>query len=206
MTPQLRRWLSDARCISTTDDTQRYTKHIFNATLKFVAQKHWQGACHATSAILALLLNARQVEAVPCLGECYVDGYYFDHSWVEIDGLVYDVAIALPLTPSRQKPPVFAGKSVDPTSPMRISYGVTSGTGLDHHAETVRQTPFVEFLDLFPDHPDGFCGLAVEIAKMASHKVTADELRGVASRLRWHIVPDLPNPTGPKPPVSSVAA
>jgi hypothetical protein len=190
MTPELRRWLSDARSIAAKDDAHRYTKHIFNATLKYVAQNQWQGACHATSAILALLLNARNVQAVPCLGECYVDNYYFDHSWIEIDGLVYDVAIAVPDIPSHQKPPVFSGKSVDPTSPMRVRYGVTSGIGFRRDAELVSQMPFVEFLNLFPGHPEGFCGLAVEIAQMASIRITVDELRGVASGLRWHIVAD----------------
>jgi len=196
MTPQLRRWLSDARSISVKDDAQRHTKRIFNTTLKYVAQKQWQGACHATSAILAVLLNARQIPAVPCLGECSVDNYPFDHSWVEIDEIIYDVAIAFPLIPSRQKPPVFAGRSVDPTSPALIRYGVISGAGFGPDAELVRQMSFAELLNRFPGHPDGLYGLAVEIALGASVKLTVDELREVASGLRWRIVADPTDRTG----------
>jgi hypothetical protein len=185
---ELRRWLNDACSITAKDDAQRHTKRVFNATLKYVAQNEWQGACHATSAIMALLLNARQVPAVPCLGECSVDEYYFDHSWIDIDGLVYDVAIAVPLIPSLQHPPVYSGRPVGLVSPTQIHYGVRSGTGFGPDAETVRKMPFVEFLNIFPDHPQGFCGLAVEIAQRASIQVTVDELRGVASGLRWHVV------------------
>ena len=160
MTPELRRWLSDARSITVRSDAERYTKRIFTATLKFVAQNQWQGACHGTSAILALLLNAGRVQAVPCLGECYADNYYFDHSWIEIDGLVYDAAIAVPLIPSHRKPPVFAGRSVDPTSPAQVCYGVTSGKGYGADAAVVAEMPFAEYL-------------------------TVDELREVASARRW---------------------
>ena len=44
------------------------------------------------------------------MGQCAIEDAVFDHSWVEIRGQVYDIAITNPVLLEKRIPPVLAGK------------------------------------------------------------------------------------------------
>lgn len=71
------------------------TEAILDLMSNYIYEKSWAGACFATSAINHILLNEFNIISMPMLGVVNIDGHIFDHAWLEIDSLVYDVAIPL---------------------------------------------------------------------------------------------------------------
>ncbi len=49
-------------------ETNQLKKTFFNM-LVYIQENDWQGACHAATAILFVLLREQRIEAVPCVGE-----------------------------------------------------------------------------------------------------------------------------------------
>ena len=67
------------------------------------------GACHASSAILFILLREQGYEAVPCIGEVSKQPIVFDHSWIEINGNIIDAATSNSLIPEINLSPILLG-------------------------------------------------------------------------------------------------
>lgn len=68
-----------------------------DASVELINEFDWAGACFATSAINYILLKEQGVVSTPRLGVVGIDGSIFDHAWIEIDDLIYDVAIIKPI-------------------------------------------------------------------------------------------------------------
>ena len=151
----------------------------------FVHRVNWQGACHATSAVLTILLREQKIKAEPFLGECRTFGIFFDHSWVEVDSRIYDVAISNSLNPQLNCAPVFSGLSVVTRQPTEVEYGVISGTGYDDYASMIKSTSFVEYVDNFSDHPKGLWGVAEKIGKDIGLRANSLKLKAAHSHIVW---------------------
>ena len=125
-------------------------KTAFLALANFVIGNQWAGACHATSAILYAVAKRLSIEATPCIGEAFEGTGTFDHSWIEIDGKPYDVAIAVPLKPECACAPVFAGIDICAMKPTIVEYGIFH-RGLESPADSINYMDLFEYLQICPD-------------------------------------------------------
>lgn len=155
------------------------------AVFRYMEKKRWSGACHASSALIFVLLQEQSVEATLCLGEAQIGKAVFNHSWIEVDGQVFDVAIALTLEPEIRSAPVIMGRNVQTERPTEVQYGINSGQPDDPPTELLRQTSFVDFLDGFPEHPYGLWGLAVDLAAPLGLQLHVSELRSRHADASW---------------------
>lgn len=104
------------------------------------------GACHLLSSIMYVLLKEQSVESDLCIGEVQSpDGPYFDHSWIEINGRVFDLAIQLTDDNTRNNP-VYAGYDLGNGLITKYNYRFKA-EGLDTIGEWVYKTPFSEYMD-----------------------------------------------------------
>ena len=161
----------------------------FFRVLSFVKRSEWSGACHATAAVLTVLLREQGVSTDLCLGEAAVDGGAFDHSWVEIDGTIFDVAIAMPLDPNNARPPVFCGIDLETGAKTALRYGVSSCFAHDAPSKMIRSIPFDMYMSHFPQHPKGLWGVAADIGESMKMNLSATTLRKRHGAVAWVVRP-----------------
>lgn len=107
-------------------ECEQQVKDIIRGAFDFIVEHDYQGGCHLVSAILHIILTEKGYEPVVRLGEVQVADSVFDHSWIELDGEVIDVAIMNTLQDDFKLPPVLYGKSVASGKPVDCQYGVSS--------------------------------------------------------------------------------
>ncbi len=100
----------------------------WDVLLKFIWEHQYAGACHDTSAVLYMLLSELGLSPTLNVGEVQASAGIFDHSWVEIDNLVFDAAVCLPQEGgSHVGGPVFAGVDLSTGLNTSLNYGIHSG-------------------------------------------------------------------------------
>lgn len=98
---------------------------FFNGLYNFMIKNAWYGACHATTAMMYAFTKKLGIEAKPCIGECEQNGYPpFDHSWLLIDGKVYDLAISMPFKFDMAKGPVYGSIDSRTNTEVDMVYGI----------------------------------------------------------------------------------
>lgn len=119
--------------------------------LSFMRKNNWYGAYYATTAMMYAFAKKIGIDATPCIGECGQKGFQpFDHSWLVIDGKIYDLAISMPFIEEMAKGPVYGsidsrtGKEVD------MSYGI-SYDGLGQQAAYAYSKNLYDYLHDCPD-------------------------------------------------------
>lgn len=157
---------------------------VFFNTLDYVDKNDWGGACHATSAVLYVLLSELGFEPILCVGEAKYEQGFFDHSWIEIDGRVFDVAVYLSMEFSKVSPPVINGYNIDTLQPSNIEYGV-SGYGLDRDANRLFQVSFNQYMNDFPNFPGGLWGVVNHLALKMSLKFNIPQLKRKYTHTQW---------------------
>lgn len=161
------------------------TLTTYCALLDFIHQNDWQGACHGSSAVFATLLAVQGVQPTLCLGEVFQADFYFDHSWIEIDGEVFDVAISKTLIHGLSLPPVFRGQDLSRKEATSLQYGKPSGQGYDENASWIRSVTVSDYMAMFPDHSDGLFGIAKLVGKSMNLRANLHSLKEHAKQLRW---------------------
>lgn len=96
----------------------------FSYLCNFVIKKQWLGACHAVTAVLFGVAKRLEIESVPCIGEVKNAFTIFDHSWLEINGKKFDIAIIMPLNMAYATGPVFNDMDLTTNEPIDMEYGV----------------------------------------------------------------------------------
>jgi hypothetical protein len=167
------------------DPTGFAVHKTYCAVLDFIHKNDWQGACHGSSAVFAVLLMAQGLQPTLCLGEVRCGDIYFDHSWVEIDGEIFDAAISKTLIHGLAFPPVFRSHDLSSKHLTTLEYGQPSGQRYDESAAWIRTTSVSDYMRVFPDHPDGLWGIAKAIGKTANIRVTLASLKKHSDVLRW---------------------
>jgi len=191
MHAKLYAWASAIRRMSATNPTASRIVESYRAVFDFIVVADLQGGCHSTSAILTILLLEQGIDAVPCIGECGRGKQFFDHSWVEVEGEIYDVAIANPLPGGgNPEPPVFDGKVVTTGARPKTPYGVVSPVGFDAKTEAISRVPVVAYMDSFPGDRKGLLGVANSIGAMAGVKLNVSQARSRYAALRWAVRPE----------------
>lgn len=132
------------------DGEKLYT--AFEPMLRFVvlSQAPYLGGCHDTSAVLYMQLRQiglQETDVALCIGEVKASGSRFDHSWLEVRGQVFDVAICAPNKAGGfAGGPVFAGMDLTTNKPAEAKFGVESDA-LDDDAACVHDMNLSQYLD-----------------------------------------------------------
>lgn len=140
----------------------------------YMQRKQWWGACHASCSALFVALSELGYRPRLCIGELMGQGLYFDHSWLELDGEILDMAISMTLmggAPASE--PIFCGKNIRTGQPPIIKYGVP-GRGIEGQTVFVKNTPFIDYMDKFPDEKNGLWDVVSEIL---GRKIDIQELK-----------------------------
>lgn len=105
----------------------------YSVLLHYMFEHNLRGACHSTSAVLFVLMSELGLEPTLCIGEVCAGGTYFDHSWVEFNGKVFDVAVCLPDPRGAEVGgPIFASVSLDTGAASTINFAYyREGLGAD---------------------------------------------------------------------------
>ena len=157
-------------------------KSISFAVLDFIRRRNWVGACHATSAVMWILYKEFGVDAKLYLGEVKFDNSVFDHSWIEIDGAVYDLAISAPLLPLKISDPIVNGVDIGTLKPTHGEYGIYHN-GLDNIGSHVLQLSVIEYMNGDPNNL--LWKILNEIAVKVGRPLNKDEITNKYSSARW---------------------
>ena len=130
---------------------------------EYMNRKLWIGACHASSAALYVVLSELGFSPKLCLAEVEAPNLIFDHSWVEIDGAIIDLAISLPQQGPPMSGPIVLDTDVTTGQKYRLIYGTNHGRGLDMDALYVATTPFCDFMDTYPERVNGLWDVVEDV-------------------------------------------
>lgn len=123
--------------------------------LRYMKEKQWIGACHATSVVLYIALSEIGYMPILKLGEV---GYWegpFDHSWIELDGKIIDLAISMTLLGKKVTAPIILDLDISTMKKSECEYGIDSGMGLNMEARNLVGRKIVEYSDAFPSNITG---------------------------------------------------
>lgn len=111
-----------SKAIATQNRIPNNVRFAFDAIMQVICKREWYGACHATAAMLFMVLESEGYKPHLHLGQCKADKF-FDHSWVTLAGEIYDAAIAFDLADKQYVGPTFAGFDLDTKQKTTMLYG-----------------------------------------------------------------------------------
>lgn len=155
------------------------------SVLEFVCAEQFRGACHVTAALLHVLLREKGIENTLVCGELGKGENYFDHSWVEIDGKIYDIAVALPLIEKFDGHPIFASCDISTLAQPTWTYGVSSGIADDPSMSAIKACSFVEYMDNAPYHKHGLWHFAQKLGRKLGLRLNLNAMRNKFSGTIW---------------------
>lgn len=164
-------------------------KKVFFEMLNYLHKNDWQGACHASSSIMYLILREQGVDIQLYLGEVKRGDIIFDHSWLEYHGKPIDAAISNTNIRGFSFPPVLLGYELTPSKAEETSsnYSFNDGDGLDAEMLFHSKNSFGQYLDGFPGDPNGLWGVAKTIAKSIGYKFNIAKAKSNYSDERWQV-------------------
>lgn len=130
---------------------------IYNLFI-YMIYNQLQGGCHALSSVLYVALCEIGLKPILCIGECeYPNQKPFDHSWIELDGKVIDLAIYLPLNQSVGSfgGPVICDIDILTSQNSPIKYGINTGLPLSEETRFILDCPFSDYMTSFPNEVNG---------------------------------------------------
>ncbi|SMF66891.1 Transglutaminase-like superfamily protein [Alteromonadaceae bacterium Bs31] len=160
-------------------------KRTFFCVLKYIHKNDWTGACHATSAVMYMLLKEQDIDVRLYIGEVARGNIIFDHSWVEYDGQPIDAAISNTLTQGIMFSPVFCGIELETGNPTESNYAFQSGQGLGPEMLFYSSNTLGFYLDGFPRHSKGLWGIASILAKELGVKFNIGKAKEKYSDEHW---------------------
>lgn len=126
-------------------------KRAFSLLFQFVDEQGWSGACHPSVTVLFAICERLGIQAIPCIGETSINGAFFDHSWLLINGKVFDVAIVWPLNESFATGPIFNNIDLFEQVETDIEYGVYF-SGVDEQATMIYKQTLYDYIDAAPNN------------------------------------------------------
>lgn len=178
-------WAKHAQAIAERQPTISQAVRPFLALTAYAEARGWSGACHAISAVLHVLFREVGFASTLHLGEAQIDRIVFDHSWVEIDGAVFDAAIFLTLDERFTAPPTFRSVDLATLREPLVHYAVASGQPRGADADLVLSTPFPNFMSQYPDHPDGLWGVIEVVGAQAGLARPTNALKARHATTKW---------------------
>jgi hypothetical protein len=139
-------WLTKGRKASEGIADGQKILNAWEVVLRFIWEHHYAGACHDTSAVLYMLFSELGLSPTLNIGEVKSPVGIFDHSWVEVGGLIFDAAVSLPQSGGQHVGgPVFASLDLETNRRTRLIYGMESGHGFDPDALLPASATFSEY-------------------------------------------------------------
>ena len=129
----------------------------------YIKENKWQGACHASCAALYVALVELGFSPTLCAGEVDAKDFIFDHSWIELDGKIIDIAVASTLNDYNISNVVVFGTDIFTKKQTSLVYNTPRGRGLDLDANMATGIPFCIYMDNFPDAPKGLWSVVENI-------------------------------------------
>lgn len=162
----------------------------FFATLEFYEKRNWGGGCHTLSAILYVLYSELGLSPTLCVGKAmfhpgFVDHpCYFDHSWIELNGEIYDAAgwkdpFGTVLSPT------IKGYDLDTKKPTKAIFGVETELEIRPIAQQVINLPFNKYMSGFPGYKNGIWGIVVDLGVELSLNLDLERLMKKYSETKW---------------------
>ncbi len=162
---------------------------ILDALSELIREAYWGGACYASTAMAHVLLKSQGIESIPCIGvvKC-VNGEIFDHAWLEIDGKIYDLAIANPMSPDSTirmyVPNSFGIRGEE--SPEYFSYGID----MDLDQEPIDLAS--DFSRIFNQYPffnpeKNYFELTVGLGQALEFQIDSDSARKHINNSAWKV-------------------
>lgn len=150
-----------------------YDENVLNTILatydymRCANQTGLSGGCHALSSVLYVVFCELGLNPELFVGECQKPGDKpFDHSWVTIDGKILDIAIYMPLqgmVGSTTGPVIF---NIDALTMKTVEtvYGINTGLPMSNQTIFAIETPFSEYMSMFPYEIGGLWSLVKKVA------------------------------------------
>lgn len=180
----LRSWLAMAQKLAPDSQGGRLLTNVFSASLKWIYSNQYRGGCHDTSAAIYILFTECGLSPVLCIGEVKYGQYYFDHSWVELNSKIYDVAICMPNTVGMPSAPVFASIDLSTKNETELAYGLASPTGYDDEARVVFSMTLGEYSLFHTEDPNKVWNLTKLLGREAGLKVNVAKIREKFGQVR----------------------
>lgn len=156
----------------------------FAELLKFVVESDYCGGCHDSSAVLHMILAEAGIPSTLCIGEVGVGGFFFDHSWVEIDGLIYDAAVCMPHPDGEiVGGPVFGSIDLETELQSHLHFGAESGEGLGDAAQPALRLDLQGYSSVQPD-PDIWVLAVAMASRCGDPNATFNGFRSRYGRVR----------------------
>lgn len=130
---------------TTQSEKDKIIARAYSAMLEWIISTEYRGGCHDTSAALHMLLCESGIANKLCIGEVKTDDKYFDHSWVEIDNLIYDAAICMPMYGGKYHDPVFKSHDLETGKKTELGYGLHSPSGFDETTRWLANTTLEQY-------------------------------------------------------------
>ena len=157
----------------------------YRVVYDFIEKHDYQGACHEMSAVMFVLLQELGVGCELTSGELTYRNYRFDHSWIEIEGKVFDIAVSFTGVPDHDGPPVFADVTVTSLSKPKWVYGEPSDDP-DQGYVISHSLPFGDYMTANPTFKNGSFGLVEQLAKDLNLDLNVGDLISRYSSTVWN--------------------
>ncbi|KGP74753.1 hypothetical protein JT05_14235 [Desulfosporosinus sp. Tol-M] len=184
---RLEKWKTNALQILTDSTNNESINLIFFKTLEFIERRNWVGASRAVSAVLYVLFSEAGLSPSLWVGEVESERGFFDHSWIELNGSIFDAAIYKNLGNGMAFSPVINGYDIDTLEIPKWNYGIRSGIGMDSSVEIIVNTPFNNYMSGFQEHKNGLWGIVDDIGKECALNIDVKRLTEKYSNTRWSV-------------------
>jgi hypothetical protein len=170
------------------DHPQReVTAKVFYGLCRFMNAWEVNGGCHVLSMMAYVLLREVGVDSTLNAGWARAPWGAFTHSWTELDGRPFDIAISRPNLHRRElrSPAVVYGVEVGSRNPTRITYGVP-GPALDEETFRIATGTVSSWANRAPI-PDWPWDRLVEVGAEMGLTLSREGLRAAHSKAPWRL-------------------
>lgn len=180
---------------------------VFYALLVFLCQAKWTGACHGSSAILYVIYRELGFEPRLCTGMICRDILIAGHSWIELEGEIFDAACYFPAENCPKMAPVFNGIDLGTMKTPYTSYGIATNGFLSDDVQLMLDvgTTVSSVLNGECEHIDGVSLWSVleyiclhagfdNILKSSGDFIDATSLMEKYKDIRWTLCDQIPVP------------
>ncbi|WP_053361939.1 SEC-C metal-binding domain-containing protein [Bacillus sp. FJAT-27251] len=190
-------WKQRAIQLSADLDNSNAIANTFFKVFEHSLKKGWRGACHALSGILYVLLHEQGIKGQINIG--FVKSpkvpFLFSHSWVEIDGKVYDLGLYRSNASiysgklyEELSSPIFKGINLEENIETPIEYGLKSNReGTDSNLNAILKMTLGEYMDGWKFHKEGLWGEIIEIASQLEINLCKDELKTKYNNVKFNL-------------------
>ncbi|MBO1897619.1 hypothetical protein HNW13_017930 [Shewanella sp. BF02_Schw] len=169
-------WKNTLSKILISDPIEFKSRKAFTALWDWMYKAKYNGACHDSSVVLFILFNELDITSELCIGEIQLEsGVVTDHSWVESEGLITDIAISMPNNPNHYHAPLFFGKSLA-GGRVTCTYGKRF-EGLSIDSLYISNQNIGQYLSMHPWGEDFIFKKAKDIGKTIGLNLTMPKLR-----------------------------